>query len=202
MSVALRMTVLAAAALVALPALPAVATWGQCPLVLTPPTEWLADPSGCDVMPGSTVDHFSPSFRGAAPHEDASLLAFGTGAATATLNGQTKDCLGSPTAALEAGIKPFGVEPAITFAYGNAYQQGSFLLPCEQGQKVQPSHWDLQPGAEFPHGAWRAVKVAGGHTWTVEVGAPSDGLREVTYSYEAPDESAAATFHGFLHEYR
>ena len=143
-----------------------------------------------------------PLTAAALPDHGRGLLLLGGGVATVTVNGRAATCEGATTAVVEASLKPFNMEPSITFTDGGSTQQGGFFLPCFEGQKMQPIQGDLQPGSQFPDGPWHAIKVANRFVWDLEVGAPQAGGRHVSYSYASPDGQSRATFSGVLAVYR
>jgi hypothetical protein len=122
-----------------------------------------------------------------------------------TVTNQLSPCAGPSFAYFEASHKAIGAEPTITFGFGGATASNvlsSDAVACGQGERVQPIQSDLQPGSQFPDGAWTAVKRAGGYTWVLSLGAPVDGLRAVSYSYYTPGNSLHTAFDGTLVEYR
>ncbi|HEV8360523.1 MAG TPA: hypothetical protein VGR28_08730 [Candidatus Thermoplasmatota archaeon] len=150
------------------------------------------------------IDYANRFPASATPDSPDQAVLVGQGHETVTLNGVTYDCSGPSLASLEAGRKPLGAEPGITFTIGGASAAWpSAASACLEGERVQPGYKDIADGSDYPDGAWSAVKTAGGHVWAVSLGAPSyDGTRSVSYVYSSPDGQQRATFEGALLEWR
>lgn len=135
----------------------------------------------------------------AVPDSQESLLLAGAGTATAQRGGLRFTCEGPSTMVLEASLKPFGLEPTATAAYGGARGEGGFLLPCLMGPASQPMRGEVTGSFD---GAWSAEEDNGSFRWRLDVGAPGpDGTREVGYALRW-DNGNLDAFTGTLTEYR
>jgi hypothetical protein len=137
----------------------------------------------------------------ALPAQTDVLLLVGHGQAYVERSGAGAACDGESTIVLEGSHKPLGLEPAVTFWYAGAKQEGGLLLPCVMGQGRQPFTYEIVGSFE---GAWSAQRSVLGDTWLLEVGAPAaDGARSVRFTLTNNGSGIVVDqFEGLVFDYR
>lgn len=174
-----------------------------------------ADVSVCAEYPfcgyGGTMDDLRYSSRGLSdpvartgaamvPDSSADAVLAGWGDASVARFGlPASPCDPQAHMVIEASRKPLTLEPTVTISYtGGWHSDPSLALPCMNGHTHQPVFGEISGGFG---GAWSAAQNWGDNGWSISVGAPSNGLRSVSYSFWTL-EGDQDTFTGALREWR